>query len=110
MSGVLGLKIVANWVITCLFIVFIISQFLPIQLFDYIFAILTVIIVGISLIYSKGLSKFFGIAMVTIGSVILLYQKAGFDIWMTGVIKNLPLVCLILIVPILGIPIGFGNY
>src|SRR5699024_6399451 len=48
--------------------------------------------------------------MVVFGSIILLYQQQPFDVWVNAFVKNLPLICLIIIVPILGIPIRYGNY
>src|SRR5690625_5929169 len=64
----------------------------------------------ISLFYSKGLPKYFGIVMAVISVAILIYQKQGFEVWNEGITKNLTLVLLIIIVPILGIPIRLGNY
>ena len=104
------MKIVSNWFIVFLFFVFIISQFVTSSTLQLIYTFITAAIILISLIYSKGLSKVFGIIMMVIGSVILIYQQADFELWETGLLKNVPLVCLILIVPILGIPIGLGNY
>jgi len=48
--------------------------------------------------------------MTVISVAILLYQNPGFDVWNEGITKNLALVLLIIIVPILGIPIKLGNY
>src|SRR5699024_10522032 len=41
---------------------------------------------------------------------ILIYSQQPMDVWMEGITKNLPLVCLIVVVPLLGIPISLGQY
>jgi TRAP-type C4-dicarboxylate transport system permease large subunit len=71
---------------------------------------MTAVIIIISLLYSKGLPKYFGIVMTVMSGFILLYQQQAFDVWNEGITKNLALVLLITIVPILGIPISLGNY
>src|SRR5699024_1547554 len=48
--------------------------------------------------------------MVVIGTLTLVFQQQPLDIWAEGMTKNLPLICLIVVVPVLGIPIGLGNY
>src|SRR5690625_6836054 len=62
------------------------------------------------MVVNKELPKYFGIDMMVISSFILLYKQQSFGIWNEGVTKNLALVLLITIVPILGIPISLGNY
>lgn len=73
-------------------------------------AILSMLILGISLYYSRGLSKIFGLIMMIVGTIVLALQKASVDIWMEGITSNIALVCLITIVPILSIPIHIGRY
>lgn len=85
------------------------------QLFElsfgpFIYMIGTSIVIVLSLLYSKGLSRIFGLIMVVISTIVLIVQRAPLEIWMEGINKNLPLVCLVILVPILGIPIGLGNY
>src|SRR5690625_7010211 len=53
---------------------------------------------------------YLGIIITVISSYILFLQQQSFGIWNEGVTKNLALVLLITIVPILGIPISLGNY
>src|SRR5699024_12469560 len=110
MLGVYILKFISNTLITALFFIFVVSQFVSHSIITYGITILTAIIIIISLIYSKGLPKYFGIVMTLISVAILMYQNQGFDVWNEGITKNLTLVLLIIIVPILGIPISLGNY
>src|SRR5699024_11918059 len=60
--------------------------------------------------YSSNLTRTFGIGMITIGCIIMIYQHQPFDEWMTAITKNLPSTSLIILVPILGIPIHIGKY
>lgn len=108
--GVDNLKFISNTIITFLFFIFILSQFVSHAAITYGITFLTAIIIVLSLIYSKGLSKYFGIVMTVISVVILTYQNQGFEAWHEGITKNLALVLLIIIVPILGIPMRLGNY
>lgn len=104
------MKFISNTIISVLFFVFILSQFVSHSIVTYGIALLTAMIMIISLFYSKGLPKYFGIVMTVISVAILIYQKQGFEVWNEGITKNLALVLLIIIVPILGIPIRLGNY
>lgn len=104
------MKFISNTLITVLFFIFIFSQFFPHPIITYGITLLTAIIIVISLFYSKGLSKYFGVVMTVISVAILMYQNQGFNVWNEGITKNLALVLLIIIVPILGIPIRLGNY
>lgn len=108
--GVDNLKFISNTIITFLFFIFILSQFVSHAAITYGITFLTAIIIVLSLIYSKGLSKYFGIVMTVISVAILTYQNQGFEAWHEGITKNLALVLLIIIVPILGIPMRLGNY
>lgn len=110
MLGVSALKSASNVTIAILFFVFIFNQFMSNNALTYGITVLTGIVIIISLIYSKGLPKYFGIVMTIVSCFILVYQHQGFDVWHEGVTKNLALVLLITIVPILGIPISLGNY
>lgn len=110
MLGVLNLKSISNGMVIVLFFTFIISQFTSHIVITYGITLLTGIIIIVSLMYSKGLPRYFGIVMTMMSSVILLYQQQNFDVWNEGMTKNLALVLLIVIVPILGIPIRLGNY
>src|SRR5699024_9657379 len=109
MLGVSILKYASNGMIAVLFFAFVLSQFMSHTVLTYGITVLTAIIIVISLTYSKGLPKYFGIVMTVISSLILLYQQQGFDVWNTGVTKNLALVLLITMLPILGIPLRLGH-
>lgn len=110
MLGVNVLKFISNTLITVLFVIFVVSQFFSHAMLTYGITLITAIIILISLYYSKGLPKYFGIVMTVLSGVILIYQQQGFEVWNEGITKNLALVLLIIIVPILGIPISLGNY
>ncbi|MGM8212423.1 hypothetical protein ACLIBH_06440 [Virgibacillus sp. W0430] len=100
----------SNLFIIGLILLFIIGQLFSIPKISYLYLILSSIVIIISLIYSKGLPRLFGTIMVVIGVLVLFYKQAPIEVWIEGVNKNVPLVCLIMLVPILGIPIGLGRY
>ncbi|MGM8364452.1 hypothetical protein ACLIBG_03110 [Virgibacillus sp. W0181] len=104
------MKKISNLLVIVLILFFIIGQLIPFAYGSIIYMILSSLVIILSLIYSEGLPKIFGTIMVIVGSVVLLYKQVPVDIWIEGINKNLPLVVLIMLVPILGIPIGLGNY
>lgn len=104
------MKIFWNSVIAALIMAFIIGQLFPNHYMPVIYTALTAVTAVVSLVYSKGLPRIFGIMMILVGSSVFYYQQQPLDVWAGGITKNLPLVCLVVIVPILGIPIGLGNY
>lgn len=104
------LKKWGNRLLLALIILFVLSNLVPMPYVDLIIPLLTAAVILMSLLFSKGLSKIFGTAMIIIGSVILLIQGEPITVWMDGVTRNLALVCLIIFVPILSIPINLGNY
>src|SRR5699024_4781501 len=104
------LKRMSNGFISILFTLFIINQFISSTIMIGIYTVMTAIIIVISLSYSKGLPKYFGVIMTVISAIILIYSRQPLDVWMEGITKNLPLVCLIVVVPLLGIPISLGKY
>ena len=89
---------------------FVVSNLFTIPFANVIISLLTAVVIIMSLLFSKGLSKVSGTAMVVLGSVILLVLGEPIAVWMDGVTRNLALVCLIIVVPILSIPINLGNY
>src|SRR5699024_9563706 len=89
---------------------FIIGQIFPSPFLTVVYTTLTAVVALISLFYSKGFAKMFGLLMVLVGCSVFFYQQQPIGIWEEAVTRNLPLVCLIVIVPVLGVPIGLGNY
>src|SRR5699024_12516502 len=87
-----------------------IGHFMNLSLITVIYTVLTAFIIVASIFHSKGLPKIRGMIMVVIGTLTLAFQQQPLDIWAEGLTKNLPLICLIVVVPVLGIPIGLGNY
>jgi C4-dicarboxylate transporter len=73
-------------------------------------AVGTVIVIVISIIRSKNLSKAFGTFMLLAGTFILWMNNVPLSVWAESFMKNLPIISLILLVPILSIPIEIGKY
>lgn len=104
------MKRMSNLLLLLLLSLFILNQFYPSDGLVAIYTVLTAAIILITLVYSRGMTRYFGIAMVLIGSSILLVNEASFLEWSQSLTKNLPLIVLVLIVPILSIPIKSGDY
>jgi len=100
----------SNRIILLLIITYIITQFYSPPVLYMVTVILTTLVMIVSMIFSKHLPRIFSGTMVGIGTIILFIQKAGFDAWAESITKNLPLVCLIIVVPILTVPIEIGKY
>ncbi|SFE56531.1 hypothetical protein [Alteribacillus iranensis] len=104
------MKRIANSIIVVLIITFIIGQFFTNSWVTGLYTVLTALTALISLFYSRGIPKVFGSLMILVGGAVLLYQQQPMDMWVEGITRNLPLVCLVVVVPILGIPINIGQY
>ncbi|MEI3613595.1 hypothetical protein [Pseudogracilibacillus sp. SO30301A] len=99
-----------NWFIFVFVLSYLVRQICDIQFLDYINAILTIIIIGFTVAYSKKLPKLFSFIMLVIGGIILFTVEPSTQLVIESVTKNLPLVCLIIVVPILSVPIHLGKY
>ncbi len=104
------MKRISNLLLILLISLFILEQFYPSQGLVIAYTILTALVILITLIYSRGMTQYFGIAMILIGSTLLLVNQASLLEWSESLTKNLPLIVLVLIVPILSIPIKSGDY
>ncbi|PAV28309.1 hypothetical protein CIL05_16870 [Virgibacillus profundi] len=104
------MNMLSNGVIVILIVTFIIGQLFPNPFFFAVYTILTAVVAIIGVFYSRGLPRIFGLIMVVIGCSVFFYQQQPLEIWAEGITRNLPLVCLIVVVPVLGIPIGLGDY
>ena len=99
-----------NRLIIVLIISFCISQVLETSYLDKLNALLTIIVMITTLYFSRNLPKVFSLIIILIGTVLLIYQGLSVDRIIESVTKNLPLVSIIIVVPILSIPIQLGKY
>ena len=104
------MKRLSNSLLILLLSIFILNQFYPSDILVGIYTVLTGVIILITLVYSRGMTQYFGIGMILIGSILLLINGANLTEWSESLTKNLPLIVLVLIVPILSIPIKSGDY
>lgn len=86
------------------------DQFITIPYMYAIIALFTLCTIICTIYFSRRLPKLFSSIMVMIGIIILFVQGVEFDLLIESITKNLPLVALIAIVPILSIPINLGEY
>lgn len=99
----------SHLVITVL-IIFLSGYYLPFEVIQNVNAVGIIFVIMFSLYHSHGLPKAFGIIMLLAGTSILWSKQVSLDTWITSFMKNLPIISLILLVPILTIPINLGGY
>lgn len=99
-----------NRIILVLVLSYLIGEIFTINFLSYVNTALTILTMIITIIFSKRLPKLFSVVMVVIGSIILFSMNPTPDLFVESITKNLPLVCLIIIVPVLSVPIHLGKY
>lgn len=104
------MKRFSNYFMIGLVIVFVGMNITTIPYSFYLLPFFTVAVLLVSLFYSRGLAKIFGIIMVILGTFILSFHNVPTEVWFEAITKNVALVSLISIVPILSIPIHLGQY
>lgn len=62
------------------------------------------------IILAKGSALYFSVFSLGVGHILFFKYQMGFDIWLTGITKNLPLGILLVLVPFLSIPLKVGGY
>ncbi|WP_028308727.1 hypothetical protein [Desulfitibacter alkalitolerans] len=67
-------------------------------------------VVGIGLFYARGIILFMSIILLSIGHILIFKYKIGYEVWIEGITKNLPLATIFVVVPILSIPLKLGGY
>lgn len=93
-----------------LVLLFLLTNIVTIPFINYLIPFFATGVLLMSFWYSTGLTRVFVAIMLIIGTAVLLFQGVQLDVWMDGVTRNLALICLITIVPILSIPIHLGSY
>lgn len=96
--------------IVALFTLFFIHSFAPFPIGETILGVLTVSVIVAFIPITKRIPKMFGTIMLVSGGLILVVGRSGIDEWTHNIIRNVPLVTLIVLVPILAIPFKFGGY
>lgn len=91
-------------------IIFLSGYFLPFEVIQNVNAVGTIFVIIFSLYKSHGPPKAFGIIMFLVATSILWSKQVSLDTWIYSFMKNLPIISLILLVPILTIPINLGGY
>lgn len=99
-----------NRLIITLVFTYILNEFIELYLLAIINTILTVIVMLFTIFNSNRLPKLFSSIIVTLGVIILFTGKFDVNLLVESVTKNLPLVCLIIVVPVLAVPINIGKY
>ncbi|KKM08956.1 hypothetical protein SY88_21110 [Clostridiales bacterium PH28_bin88] len=58
----------------------------------------------------KGASRYTAYVLLALGSALMIASGARAEVWLAGFGKNLALLTLIILVPLLGLPLGYGGY
>lgn len=85
-------------------------SFFPLPHGEYLLGIITFAVILVFLPITNGVPKFFGTSMLVIGCLILLVNGHGIHEWPHYLIRNVPLIVLITLVPVLAIPLKLGGY
>ena len=89
---------------------------LTIGLFDFfgfllplVTILLAIVLIG-GLPFVKGGAKYYSIGMLALGSFFLLNENAGFQLWQEAIDSNINLLLLFVLVPLLSLPVRYGDY
>lgn len=96
--------------IICLALLYIINIFLAIGTISSITQLLLIIILFLSLAEIKGMPRWIGLILFATGIVILIKNDAPISVWMQGLTRNLYLLVMFSLVPLLSIPMTKGEY
>ncbi|HEX3012579.1 MAG TPA: C4-dicarboxylate ABC transporter [Syntrophomonadaceae bacterium] len=91
-------------------VIFIGSLFIKQQWLNDIDQLLLVIVLLLSLLNVKGTSRVIGWILFLAGAAIFIIYRAGAGMWLEGISRNLYLVVMFSLVPLLGLPIRNGGY
>jgi hypothetical protein len=104
------MRILLNYLILTLLIIFIVKTIFDVTSLKIVISVLTLLVSLLSIFYSNRINKVFGSVLFLTAIFLLAFQKADLTTWIEGITKNLPLVGLIVVVPVLAIPIKLGQY
>ncbi|MEH7389386.1 hypothetical protein [Bacillus sp. JJ1474] len=93
-----------------LLLLFVISNFAAVPQLDFVIGGLTLLVILVCLPYCTKLNKIIGGVMISISFFIIIINQYTLTEMTIAISKNLPLMSLIVLVPILSIPIILGNY
>jgi DcuC family C4-dicarboxylate transporter len=91
-------------------LLFLINIFFDLMIINNILAIITVCLILINLPFLKGINKYVSLFLLSSGIVLLISTGAPLAQWANALTANTGLICLILAVPLLGIPLDFEDF
>lgn len=103
----INIRSIATFSLAVLYLVNVLVEWEPILLTNY---ILLVIVLILSLFAVQGASKVIGYSLFLVGGVLLITHNAEPRIWLDGISRNLYLLAMFTLVPLLGAPIRQGGY
>lgn len=87
-----------------------IQEFVPLDFLVSIKTVLLIGVLGIGIFFTKGLMLYMSVLLLSIGHLLILKYNIGYDVWLEGITKNLPLATIFVVVPIISIPLRLGGY
>jgi hypothetical protein len=89
---------------------FLINIFLNSKSISYILAIIAVCLLFTNLPFLTSINKFVSLLLLISGIFLLRSADADLGLWVNALTKNTSLICLLISVPLLGIPLDFENF
>ncbi|WP_158555821.1 hypothetical protein [Peribacillus glennii] len=101
---------VKNLFILSMCIAYLINFFMKWNIFSYYIVSLSIVVFLICLEAAKTLPRLFSIMMLLSGIVLNIFKGDVMEGTANGLLVNLPLLCLVILVPLLSIPFKIGGY
>ncbi|MFZ5944328.1 MAG: hypothetical protein ACOYVD_09475 [Bacillota bacterium] len=86
------------------------KEFTNIKILGSLEVFLLVVVISTCLVLAKGIPFYMSLTTLTLGHILLFKYQMGYQIWLEGITKNLPLAIIFVMVPILSIPLRLGGY
>lgn len=90
--------------------VYLISAFIDLSFKNDILSIICLTCLTVCLPFIKGNARVVASVLFLVGAGIMASNGAGLAIWKTGLINNCNLIALLLLVPVFGMPLKYGDY
>lgn len=104
------MRLLTNYLTLSLLVLLLLYHVTHFPLLKSIIGVMTFLCIMFGINYSSKLNKFLANVMMIIGLSLLIYNGETFSFWLEALTKNLPLVCLIVLTPMLSIPVKLGQY
>jgi hypothetical protein len=101
---------IKSWLILSLCFIYLVQFLIGFVWLNTVLSLLSLGVFALCIIRAKRLTRFYGIAMMLGGLVLMVFKGQDTAIIMQGILANLPLLSLIVLVPLLSIPLRIGGF